>query len=189
MHPAALAGFRRNLREVPGAIPGNPGRSALRVLDLGGQDVNGTVHDVIRDLVGQHVELQVLDIEPGPGVTIVADARNTQWWSTDDFYDLVVSTEMLEHVKDWDLTIRTAAAVLRDGGWFVGTCASLGRAPHGATGAPAPAPGEHYRNVNPDALVAELDRYGFDTIHVQYERDPDQWTTCDLYWRARRAAS
>jgi hypothetical protein len=170
MHATAMKGFTSNLEALPSSFRHGP---PIRALDLGGADVNGTVHATLAGYV-ELSELEVLDVAPGPGVTIVADARTQDWWATDDFYDLVISTEMLEHVQNWEQTIRTAGLVLRDGGWFVGTCASLGRRPHGARGEYDPPAGEYYANVGPTALVHTLSGYG----HGKG----------DLYWRARRSA-
>ena len=130
--------------------------------------------------------IEVLDIEAGPGVTIVADARTWRPEPGSELYDLVISTECLEHVEGWTSVIATAAAALKVGGWFVGTCASIGRGPHGATGAPSPAKGEWYRNVWPQELVG-MARSCFGFVNVQYEQDPSQPTTCDLYWRAQKS--
>lgn len=186
MHPGALRGFSEQLQWAcdHGLRPSVD--DPLRVLDMGGQDVNGTVHSALRAkrVVGQ---LDVLDIEAGPGVTIVGDARNT-WWHHGGQYDLVISTEMLEHLMGWPHAVRTAAQVLHPGGWFVGTCASIGRQPHGATGAPQPAPGEWYCNVGSDELAGELGGAAWDLLDIRYQVTTD-WTTHDLYWAARRRAS
>lgn len=189
MHTAALLGFIRNLEQTYWNLPSVP-RGGLRVLDMGGQDVNGTVHEKLWDIV--HVrQLDVLDIEAGAGVTIVGDARRVDWWVErgSQPYDLVISTEMLEHLQGVGAAIRSAAEVLRPGGWFVGTCASTGRAPHGATGAPQPAPGEHYENVDPNLVIDHLRIQGFDPIEVQYSYDTSEpHGAGDLYWRARKAS-
>jgi len=186
MHAAALRGFTRNLEAIP-VVPALRGQlNAWRVLDMGGQDVNGTVHGKLREIVDVG-RLDVLDIEAGAGVTIVGDARKTDWWDGQP-YDLVISTEMLEHLDGIGYAIGSAWKVLRPGGWFVGTCASSGRAPHGATGAPTPAPGEWYENVNPSDLSERLRAFDFDPIEVQYSYDTSEpHGAGDLYWRARRA--
>jgi SAM-dependent methyltransferase len=183
MHPAAMKGFTANLEALPGSFRHGGG---LRVLDLGGQDVNGTVHEVVKGYLDSPT-VDVLDIEDGRGVTIVGDAREITWWTDLDQpeYDLVISTEMLEHLDRWPYAARTAKAVLRPGGWFVGTCASVGRGPHGATGAPLPAAGEYYQNVDPGDLTGIL-RFHFTEVYVQYEQNPAEPTTCDVYWRARK---
>lgn len=183
MHAAALRGFTRNLE----AIPGLERTLMRRALDMGGQDVNGTVHNVLRDRTGWGIHLDVLDIEAGAGVTVVGDARRVDWWDGQP-YDLVISTEMLEHLSQWGAAIEAVHEVLRPGGWFVGTCASIRRGPHGATGAPQPAPGEHYENVDPDALIAHFGGFGFDPVEVQYSYDTSEpHGAGDLYWRARKA--
>lgn len=155
MHPEALAGAAAMLAQV--VIAENP-----RCLDLGGQDVNGTARHLIAGT------WDVLDIEAGAGVTIVADGTA---WRTDDPYDVVLSTEMLEHVEQWRAVLDTAAAALKPGGVLILTCASDGRWPHGATGAPAPADGEWYANVSPDRLAAEL-AARFTQSHVTYQYPP-----------------
>jgi SAM-dependent methyltransferase len=152
-----------------------------RVLDLGGQDVNGTVHL----LLPRHKTLDVLDILPGVGVTIVADIAT--WDPPKATYDLVVSTEMLEHVQDWARVVEVAAQALTPGGWFVGSCASTGRPPHGATGDPSPADGEWYGTVDPGALGDVLREYFHGPVIVEYSRDPAEPTTHDAYWAAQRA--
>ncbi len=179
MHPSAMENFKRNWAAAGLLAP----RSNLRILDMGGQDINGTVHNWI---VTDGDTLDVLDIEQGPGVTIVGDARRTDWWWYGRPYDVVISTEMLEHLENWVLSIDVAYTVLRPGGWFIGTCAGTGRQRHGATGAPQPAPGEWYENVSAEALVIEL-LPGFAEVQVGYEKLAVTPTTHDLHWRARRA--
>ncbi len=181
MHPAALENFKREI----GAIPRSDLYGALRVLDMGGQDINGTVHDALRRAMSSFISLDVLDIEAGAGVTIVGDARRVDWWDEIP-YDVVISTEMLEHLHRWQNSIPVVWRVLRPGGWFIGTCASSGRPPHGATGEPLPGPAEHYQNVDATKLIDVLRHYAFDRINVGYEMNGDP-TTHDLHWRARKA--
>jgi hypothetical protein len=189
MHPTALDGFKRMLPPLP------YDRASLRVLDVGGADVNGTVHDALRS---EYVveQLDVMDVAPGPGVTIVADATRLETWrelcritqsgSTEPaLYDLVISTETLEHVQDWKMIVEGAALALRPGGWFIGTCAAIGRRPHGARGAHDPAPGEWYWNVDPTVLVHRLRNQFRGDVVVEYSRRPEFPTTNDLYWRAQ----
>jgi SAM-dependent methyltransferase len=187
MHPTALDGFERMLPPLP------YGPGGLRVLDVGGADVNGTVHDVLRREYDVD-RLDVMDIAPGSGVTIVADAADPDTWdllyrersaSRDGLYDLVISTETLEHVQEWRSIVRGVVRVLRPGGWFVGTCASTGRRLHGARGEHFPPRGEWYGNVEPSELVDHLlARFGGDVV-VEYSRRPEYPTTNDLYWRAQ----
>jgi SAM-dependent methyltransferase len=184
VHPAAMRGFQINL----GNIPFGHRSGIRRVLDMGGQDVNGTVHWVLRDWLGNDpaVTIDVLDITDGAGVTIVGDARKVDWWDGQP-YDLVISTEMLEHLCRWQEACAVVWKVLRPGGWFVGTCASIGRRPHGANGEYEVPYAQHYQNVHPTELIEVLRLQGFEDLHTQYEFDPAMPCTHDLYWRARRS--
>jgi SAM-dependent methyltransferase len=190
MHPTALAGFRRML--APIAPLGPPG-SILRVLDVGGADVNGTVHDALRDSLGSELggrtaSIDVLDIAPGEGVTIVGDATDYGTWDRidRDAYDLVISTETFEHVERWHDIVLGVLGALKQGGWFVGTCASLGRRPHGARGEHNPPEGEYYRNVSPSDLVMALSLRFDGPLVVEYNREPLMPTTHDVYWRVQK---
>jgi SAM-dependent methyltransferase len=169
MHPEARDGLARQLA-ASGLAPDAP----WRVLDLGGRDINGSIRNLL-----PAARWTGLDIEPGPGVDLVHDA--TKPWPDDwDRFDLVVCTEVLEHVKHWPAVLRTAAQALEPGGpetLFV-TCASTGRPTHGASGDPLPGPGEWYANV-PPALLEDRLLDLFDDVTVEYRRLPG-----DAYARA-----
>lgn len=189
MHPTALDGFRRMLDPI---VPVTLAPQHLRVLDVGGADVNGTVHATLREAFDSDVwsmSIDVLDIAEGEGVTIVGDATKEETWDRidRDAYDLVISTETFEHVQYWVDIVKGARGALKAGGWFVGTCASLGRRPHGARGEHVPPFGEYYGNVTPDALVSVLGGVFFDgRLSVEYSREPSMPTTHDAYWRVQK---
>lgn len=133
-----------------------------RVLDVGGQDVNGTAHDYF-----PHAEVTTLDLERAD---IIADATT---WQPDRLFDVVMATELLEHVEDWPAVVATMRSSLDpDGpGILLTTCASTDRRPHGATGARWPADGEHYANVDPLDLAEVLAR-SFSVSGVRYQYPP-----------------
>ncbi len=133
---------------------------AVRVLDIGGRNINGSV----RDLFPGAKSYTVLDIHADTGVDIVADAAT---WTTDDRFDVVVCAEVFEHTAVWREICATAIGVLEPGGRFIATMAGPGRAAHSAMdGGPTLYPGEHYENVDPDELADELDDLGFVRIDV-----------------------
>lgn len=169
MHPEARDGLTRQL-----AASGLNLDAPWRVLDLGGRDINGSIRGLL-----PAAKWTGLDIEPGPGVDLVHDAT-LPWPEGWDRYDVVVCTEVLEHVERWPQLLRTAAQALEPGGpeaLFV-TCASTGRPEHGAAGAPLPGPGEWYGNVPPAVLKARLLDL-FEDVVVEYRRLPG-----DAYARA-----
>jgi len=121
-------------------------------LDIGGRDLNGHPRDL-----WPAVRWLVLDLRPGPGVDIVADAATDQ---DHGVYDVVLCTEVLEHVEDWPAVVATAARSLAAGGRLVITCAGPGRAPHSGITAAGLTPGEWYRNIPHPDLAAALEAHG-----------------------------
>jgi len=140
----------------------------LRVLDIGGRDLNGSP----RMFFPNAAPYDVLDLYEGPNVDIVADA--TTWrlpgprGAERPFYDLVVCTEVFEHVKGWADIIQTAYEVLRPGGWFIFTCAGPGRPVHSGI---QPVWGligdEHYANVSAEEIGEVLHTQGWEDIEVR----------------------
>jgi hypothetical protein len=143
-------------------------------LDIGGRNVNGSARGLL-----PATRWTGLDSTPGPGVDIVADARH---WVVDRLVDVVLCTEVFEHVQDWWLIPVTAREALDPAGpgLVLFTCASTGRPPHGASGAPAPAPGEWYENITIDRLRHIAESLWRD-VHITYNPNPG-----DAYLWARR---
>jgi SAM-dependent methyltransferase len=135
---------------------------ALAVLDIGGRDLNGNTRGLFPNANPYHV----IDIRPGKGVDIVADAAD--WKGSKDWYDLVVTTETFEHAERWREIIQTAWDVLRPGGWLVFTCAGPGRPPHSGVEAVWGLIGdEWYANVSPEEIRAELESQGWTDIEAR----------------------
>lgn len=131
----------------------------VTVLDIGGRDLNGSTKSLFPN--ASHT---VLDLRPGPGVDIVADAAT---WAPDRAYDLVLCTEVFEHTPDWALICKTAFAACRAGGRFIVTCAGPGRAPHSGIEATAIRPGEYYGNLSKQDLHDGLLAAGWSDVVVE----------------------
>jgi len=128
-------------------------RSFNRALDVGGQDVNSTSQGIHPHTLFDVEHWDILDIYPGKSVTIVADGttwRRPEGWEP---YDLVLSTETLEHVANWQGILETCIEALAPGGVLVATWAAPPRPPHSAEGHPDPfVLGEHYANVSTEQV-------------------------------------
>ena len=124
-----------------------------------------------------------LDIEPGPGVDIIADARKPVIGERRNYFDFVLCTEVFEHVDDWGAIVLSISDWLKPGGVTVVTCASTGRRPHGARGAMDPAPGEHYANVPELHLLDAFWAAGFNEYKSKYQAVPG-----DVYAWARKGS-
>lgn len=148
----------------------NTDPAARRVLDIGGRDINGSP----RPLFPAAEVYRVLDIAPGEGVEIVADAAT---WTPDGEYDVVVCTEVFEHTPVWPAICATAYRALAPGGLFVATMAGPGRPPHSAVDGgwllhEIDGQVEHYANVHPDQLHQVLVDVGFVDVTTDRRHSP-----------------
>jgi SAM-dependent methyltransferase len=139
----------------------------LAVLDIGGRDLNGSTRALFPNANPYHV----VDLRPGQGVDIVADAatwRPSLATSGRPWYDLVLCTETFEHAEKWRDIIATAWDALRPGGWLVFTCAGPGRPPHSGVEAVWGLIGdEWYANVSPEEIREELHVQGWTDIEAR----------------------
>lgn len=137
----------------------------LRVLDIGGRDLNGNT----RGLFPNANPYTVVDLRPGNGVDVVADAATWDFRSAGyGPYDLVLCTETFEHAEHWREIIATAWAILRPGGWLIFTCAGPGRPEHSGVEAVWGLIGdEWYANVSPQEIRAELEHQGWTDIEAR----------------------
>ena len=118
-----------------------------RVLEVGSLDVNGSVRSILQPLAATYVGI---DIRPGPGVDVVCDAARAGDLGT---FDVVVSTEMLEHAESWQLALYGMTFATRLGGRLVLTTRGPGAGRHDH-------PGDYWRFTVP-MLSAAMVRLGF----------------------------
>lgn len=98
------------------------------VLEVGSRNMNGSMKKHVR-LLGPSSYVGI-DIQVGGGVDIILDAKDICKKFGEERFDLVISTEMLEHVKDWRTVISQMKRVLRPGGILIITTRSKGCPQH-----------------------------------------------------------
>jgi SAM-dependent methyltransferase len=136
------------------------------VVEFGARDLNGS----IRSLFPNADPYVTLDILPGEGVAIVADAAT---WEPDREYDVAIACELFEHTASWPAICRTAHKAIKPGGRFIVTTAAPGRPPHSAIdGLFRLHPGEHYANVPAFELERVLTETGFRDVTVDSQPSP-----------------
>jgi SAM-dependent methyltransferase len=170
VHVQAYDFVARHARDARHADDG----AAVAVLEIGSLDVNGSV----RPLFPHAARYHGIDIAPGPGVDEVADAAD---WRCDGAFDVVVSTEVLEHAPRWRDVLENAWAALVPGGRLLMTCATEPRPPHSAVDGWDVREGEWYENVGVANLLAVVQAWRPKRWLVEVARDRG-----DLYLRADR---
>jgi len=100
-----------------------------RILEVGSKYVNGGVRPLIERFC-EPKEYVRTDIGSGRFVDLLLPAEKLEYFGTEHF-DVVISTEVLEHVQDWRLVINNIKKVLKRGGYAYITARSRGTPYHG----------------------------------------------------------
>jgi 2-polyprenyl-3-methyl-5-hydroxy-6-metoxy-1,4-benzoquinol methylase len=100
-----------------------------RVIEVGALDINGSLRPIVESL--HPTEYTGVDIAQGRGVDVVCSAENLIEEFGMERFDLVISTELIEHVRDWRKCISNIKKVCRPGGVMLITTRSYGFPYHG----------------------------------------------------------
>lgn len=95
------------------------------VFDIGSGDINGNN----RFLFDEKCVYAGNDVFAGNNVTLVMKTKDLPF--AEHSFDTIISTECFEHDPEYALSFKRIVSVLKKGGLFVFTCASLGRPEHG----------------------------------------------------------
>jgi len=133
MHGPVLDWFQGCI--VPAEILGK------RIIEVGSMNVNGTARPLFtacspREYIG-------VDFQAGPGVDKVCNVNNLVAIFGPGSFEIVVSTEMIEHTPDWKLAIFNMKQVLAPEGLLFITTRSPGFEYHGY-------PHDHWRYTQQD---------------------------------------
>src|SRR2546426_1965120 len=100
-----------------------------RILEVGSRSVNGSLRQIVESLMPN--EYTGVDLEPGPGVDMICGVERVVKTFGQASFDVVISTELLEHVLDWRSAISNIKMVCRRDGLIVLTTRSVGFHYHG----------------------------------------------------------
>jgi SAM-dependent methyltransferase len=95
-----------------------------RVLEVGSRNINGTLRGCVMD--HSPAEYIGVDMIKDSFVDTVCKVEDLIKTFGPDSFDLVISTEMMEHVEDWRAAIKNIKGVCRPGGIILITTRSKG---------------------------------------------------------------
>jgi SAM-dependent methyltransferase len=100
-----------------------------RVIEVGCCDFNGSIRPLIESW--QPSEYIGVDILEHPSVDIICSVEKLEERFGKESFDVVISTEMIEHVRNWKLAISNLKNVCKPGGSILITTRSYGYPCHG----------------------------------------------------------
>ena len=100
-----------------------------RIIEVGSCDVNGSLRPLIESLRPKHYI--GIDIISGPSVDIICDVKDLLSRFGKQSFDIAISTELLEHVRDWKLAIHNIKSVCKLNGTILLTTRSYSFGYHG----------------------------------------------------------
>lgn len=150
-----------------------------RILEIGSRSVNGSLRPIIESLMP--IEYVGVDLEPGPGVDKICSVDRVVEAFGQESFDVVISTELVEHVLDWRSAVSNIKTVCRRGGMIVLTTRSVGFHYHGYPYDFWRYEPEDIRAIFHDMEILMLERDGKDSPGVFAKiRKPDDFREADL---------
>ncbi len=104
--------------------------NSKRIVEVGSKYVNGSIQPIIKKYYHPK-EYFGVDISPGKMVDLVLSVEELPNYFGADSFDTVISTEMIEHIKDWRLAINAMKTILKPNGTIFLTTRSKGFGYHG----------------------------------------------------------
>jgi len=170
----------------------NSFKNASRILEVGSQDINGTV----RTLFPNSSEYLGIDLGEAKCVDWVIPGELIEL--PDQWADITISTECFEHCIDWNRVFLNMIRITRPSGLVIITCAGIGRPTHGTIDSDtysSPFTTSYYKNLSTDEIAEKIqlgayfDRHGFELnssskdLYFWGVRSNTEIKQLDNYWQ------
>jgi SAM-dependent methyltransferase len=99
------------------------------IIEVGSMNVNGSLRSVV-EAYGPKEYIGV-DLQIGPGVNQICKVENLIEKFGKNRFDVIISTELMEHVDHWKRSIHNMKQILKPGGMIILTTRSIGFPYHG----------------------------------------------------------
>lgn len=133
------------------------------ILDCGSLDINGNNRYMFDGGLYRGI-----DICAGKNVDVVTPVH---LYEPEHVFDVIISTEMLEHDEHWKESLGNMVRQLNSGGLLLITAAGLGRPEHGTLEhfpQDSPKTPFYYRNVTVEMLIEAIDVSKFSWFEISY---------------------
>jgi len=147
------------------------------VLEVGSLNINGTVRQFF-----SNCQYTGIDLGEGDCVDMVAHVTEL---ATHGPFDVVISSEALEHDERWMESLRAMYALLKPDGLLLITCAGPTRPEHGTTRTDtysSPFTTDYYRNISKEDFMEILPPDKFSECTIGYERGQEDLN----FWGVKR---
>lgn len=144
-----------------------------RVLDIGSLDLNGNNRYLFKDY-----KYLGVDIGIGKNVDLVCYGHKVV---DHEGFDIVISTECLEHDMFWEETLKNMFNLTKKNGLILLSCATTGRPEHGTIAtSPTDSPftNNYYKNLTVNDISNAINLHDL----KQYEFKTTTSPSCDLYF-------
>ncbi|MFA5863117.1 MAG: methyltransferase domain-containing protein [Phycisphaerae bacterium] len=149
-----------------------------KVIEIGSYDVNGSFKSFMKNWEPE--QYLGVDIENGPGVDLVCSADDVLSRFGKEAFDIVISTELLEHVKDWRLVISNMKNICKPNGIILITTRSFGFPFHGYPYDFWRYEMEDMKTIFSDCIIEKLEKDSGDPGVFLKVRKPANFTEKDL---------
>ena len=142
-----------------------------KVIEVGSRDANGSLRPLLESFKPE--QYIGVDIIKGRGVDVICKAEDLLNKFQKESFDVLISTELLEHVRDWKRIISNFKNVVKTGGIILLTTRSFGYPFHGSPYDFWRYELEDMKNIFSDCLIEKLEKDPKNGVFVKVRKPID----------------